>query len=156
MPSTPLWQCPTATSNSAHWETSEIVQRMSDRDDITRIQLFEESSILFLYLVVRVVRNLFSFHRCDIRGSYVIDDILVRLAGLERASCDVSCLGKQTARQKRQVALYQVIDRQLRKLTTNITIINSQLELRSKLQDHFAKYIYTYTFFFFSFLTSLF
>lgn len=92
---------------------------MIDRHNITQhvVRSFEIFFFFLIpHLVVRVVRNLFTFHRCDIRAPYVIDDILVRLAGLERASCDVSCLGKQTARQKRQVALYQVIDRQLRKL----------------------------------------
>lgn len=68
------------------------------------------------YLIVRVFRNIFSCRCCYICSSYVIDDNLVCLTGLQRVSCDVFCLGKQTARQKRQVALYQVIDRQLHKV----------------------------------------
>lgn len=68
---------------------------------------------MFLYLVISVISNIFSCLCCDICSSYAIEDILVCLTGLQGASCDISCLGKQTARQKRQVALYQVIDRQL-------------------------------------------
>ena len=73
---------------------------------------------VFPYLIVRIFRNIFSCHCCYICNSYVIDDILVCLTGLQGASCDVLCLGKQTARQKRQVALYQVIDHQLHKIIT--------------------------------------
>lgn len=64
------------------------------------------------YLVVRVFGNIFSCQSCDIRHCDAVDDILVRLTGLQWAGCDVSRLGKQAARQKRRVAVYRAIDRQ--------------------------------------------